>query len=142
MTIEIPRKYAPDTEFEALWLSCLELIRRGTTRDAYAIPEHDDKVLKVSNRQVNFQNWSEIILYQHKKDTCHLAKIFSWSKSGRFLVMEKLSPVDSDDMAGFIYPSYLTDRKPANYGKDSEGKIKALDYAMFGFAQDGHSMFS
>ena len=129
MTIHIPRHTSPDCQFESLWLECKNLIARGTGRDAYEIPGHPDKVLKVSNRQSNFSNWMEILVYEQFKDRDELAAIFSWSWSGRFVVMERLSPLSPGDLCSYTFPYYLTDRKPENYGKDASGKIKALDYA-------------
>lgn len=130
MTIHIPRHTSPDCHFESLWLECTNLIARGTGRDAYEIPGHPDKVLKVSNRQSNFSNWMEILVYEQFKDRDELAEIFSWSWSGKFVVMERLAPLSPGDLCSYTFPSYLTDRKPENYGKDASGKIKALDYAM------------
>lgn len=141
MSVEIPSHNSPDAVFESLWLKCITLIARGTTRDVFAIPEHTDKVLKISNRQSNLSNWSEIILHNHKKDSGDLAEIFSWSSSGKFIVMQKLSQVTPEEMLGYSYPIYLTDRKPENYGKDASGKIKALDYATIVFPASTSSMF-
>lgn len=129
MTIDIPRHASPDCHFESLWLECPTLIARGTGRDVYEIPDHADKVLKVSNRQSNFSNWMEILVYDQFKDGDELAKIFSWSWSGRFVVMERLIPLQRGDIDSYQFPWFLTDRKPENYGKDASGKIKALDYA-------------
>lgn len=129
MATHIPRHTSPDCQFESLWLECKNLIARGTGRDAYEIPGHPDKVLKVSNRQSNFSNWMEILVYEQFKDRDELATILSWSWSGRFIVMERLAPLSPGDLCSYTFPYYLTDRKPENYGKDASGKIKALDYA-------------
>lgn len=129
MAIEIPKRGSTDSRFETLWLHCIERIARGSNRDVYAIPEHDEKILKVANRQVNFANWSEIITHQHRKEAGDLAEIFSWSWSGKFIVMERLSPLGPGDFEQYSPPEYLTDRKPENFGRDSGGRIKVLDYA-------------
>jgi hypothetical protein len=71
----------------------------------------------------------EILVYDQFKDGDELAKIFSWSWSGRFVVMERLMPLQMGDIDSYQFPWFLTDRKPENYGKDASGKIKALDYA-------------
>ncbi|PSD19114.1 hypothetical protein C7E12_00270 [Stenotrophomonas maltophilia] len=73
-------------------------------------------------------------MYSQFKDTGELAKLFSWSWSGKFLIMERLAPLDPGDLSSHRIPSYLTDRKPENYGKDASGKIKALDYAALAIA--------
>jgi len=114
---------------------------RGSNRDVYEIPGHD-KVLKVSNRQTNFSNWSETIIYHYNKDNGDLAEIFSWSWSGKFIIMEKLTSLAQGDMDGYNYPDYLTDRKPENFGRDSSGIIKALDYAALKFHQNNLSDFA
>lgn len=129
MAIDIPRHTSPDSHFESLWLDCTTRIARGTSRDVYEIPEHQDKVLKVSNCQTNFSNWTEILVYNQFKERDELAEILSWSWSGKFIVMERLAPLEPGEISSHRFPSYLTDRKPANFGKDSSGKIKALDYA-------------
>lgn len=129
MKIRIPRCASPDSCFEFLWLHCPELIARGTVRDVYEIPGHPDKVLKVSNRQSNFSNWTEILVHNQFKDSGDLAEIFSWSWSGKFIVMERLSKLSPGDLELHRFPYYLTDRKRENYGKDVSGRIKALDYA-------------
>lgn len=72
----------------------------------------------------------EILAYSQFKETGELAEISSWSWSGKFIVMERLTPVAPEDIKSFKFPSYLTDKKPENYGKDSSGNIKALDYAL------------
>lgn len=129
MSIHISPHTSPDSLFESLWLECPTLIARGTVRDAYEIPSHPEKVLKVSNRQSNFSNWMEILVYEQLKDRGELAAIISWSWSGKFIVMERLIPLSPGDLSLYIFPYYLTDRKPENYGKDASGEIKALDYA-------------
>jgi hypothetical protein len=66
----------------------------------------------------------EILVYSQFKDTGELAKLFSWSWSGKFLIMERLAPLDPGDLSSHRIPSYLTDRKPENYGKDASGKSR------------------
>ncbi len=135
MTINIPQANSPDSDFESLWLNCINKIGSGSSRDVYEIPELN-KVLKVSTIQSNAPNWTEIIIYQYKKESGELAEIFSWSYSGKFIVMEKLTPLIKDDnMDKFVYPEYLTDRKYTNCGYDSSNKIKVLDYALLKFPQ-------
>jgi len=76
----------------------------------------------------------EILVYDQFKDGDELAKIFSWSWSGRFVIMERLMPLSPGDLGSYTFPCYLTDRKSENYGKDASGKIKALDYAALAIA--------
>lgn len=61
------------------------------------------------------------------------AAVHSVSWSGRFLVMERLlSVVTASELsaARANLPPFVNDRKPENYGKDVNGKIKMLDYGM------------
>ncbi len=89
------------------------------------------KVLKVMNRPGNFPNWAEIVLWQASPPSRHyLAEIHSWSWSGKFLVMERLSPITRPDLNGLQFPAFLNDRKSENFGRSASGTIKALDYAM------------
>jgi hypothetical protein len=130
MNIAIPDSNAPDSHFEAFWTKCIQRIARGSNRDVYAIPEHDDKVLKVSNRQGNLPNWSEIALYQSALEKEYFAEIISWSWSGKFIVMERLTPISYNDLIGAQFPDFLSDRKSENFGRATSGNIKALDYAL------------
>lgn len=129
MAIKIPNMHEPDADFEKFWLSCINRIARGSNRDVYDIPDND-MVLKVSNRQANFANWTEITTYINSQNSHHLAKVISWSWSGKFLVMEKLTPVTLSELQGVHFPCYIDDKKPENFGKDSQGNIKVLDYGM------------
>lgn len=143
MPIVIPRKNSPDSCFEILWLDCMckPRLGRGTTRDVYEIPG-ENKVLKVSNVPSNLTNWREVLVYDLMKNSGELAEIFSWSWSGKFVVMEKLISVPQDyNMGTHKYPDFLTDRKRENYGQDSHGKIKALDYASVNVIQKSESDF-
>jgi hypothetical protein len=96
----------------------------------YEILGHDDKVLKVSNRPGNLANWSEIALYQSALEKKYFANVISWSWSGKFVVMERLTRVSYDDLIGSQFPDFLSDRKSENFGRAASGDIKVLDYAL------------
>jgi len=55
--------------------------------------------------------------------------------------MERLTPLQQGDLDGHKFPDYLTDKKPENYGRDSAGKIKALDYALLNLGHYSMSEF-
>ena len=141
MAIVIPEINSPDSCFETLLENCTSIIGEGTSRIVYEIPEHDDKVVKVSNLKGNFPNWSEIVAYHHNKNDGKLAAILSWSWSGKFIVMERLNPLKAGEVSEYEYPEYLTDRKPSNLGRNKDGVIQALDYACLKFPVAYESTF-
>ena len=131
MAIQIPEKNSPDSFFESLLEKSMACIGRGTSRDVYEIPEHPDKVLKVVKVPSNFANWAEIIMWSYASDKEYFAQVFSWSLSGKFLVMERLSEskVSTKEILQFKY--FMNDLKVENFGRDESGSIKSLDYAIF-----------
>ncbi|MGY6038878.1 hypothetical protein [Aeromonas sp. AE23HZ002T15] len=142
MIIVIPDPNSPDSIFEALWQKCHTRIGRGTSRDVYEIvDEQNDKVLKVCIWPSNYTNWAEIIIFNSASDTDkeHFAKVISWSRSGKFLVMERLKPLVTGDIVGHKTPMCITDKKSSNFGRDNTGRIKMLDYAAFNFK--AHPLF-
>nr|WP_314709562.1 hypothetical protein [uncultured Comamonas sp.] len=141
MILNIPPINATEAQFEEFWRSCLSnggpRIGRGTTRDVYEIPGHPDKVLKVCSVPSNYSNWAESVIYNSAGDfqQC-LAEVISISWSGKFLVMERLTPgVTANELASELanFPWFLNDKKPSNFGKTANGKIKMLDFAMLSF---------
>jgi hypothetical protein len=60
------------------------------------------------------------------------AQIHSISWSGKFMVMERLSKATWEEISPVLhtFPRIANDRKPSNFGKDSAGNIKMLDYAL------------
>ena len=79
--IAIPSTNAPDEEFDLLLKSCGKPFGIGTTRDAYGIPTHSDKVLKVSKVPSYMTNWAEITAYYYVTDKTFFGEVFSWSRS-------------------------------------------------------------
>ena len=143
MAIEIPPANAPDPFFEALWQQCALLgrIARGSSRDIYPIPDHDDKVLKVMTLPSNAVNWFEVVTYHAATHKDHFAQVHSWSRSGKFLVMERLTRIKLQDLSGQTFPEFLNDRKPENFGRSLSGQIKVLDYGMIDLSPDPQFQF-
>ncbi|QHE87231.1 hypothetical protein [Hydrogenophaga sp. BPS33] len=133
MSILIPSFNSPGSDFEKLVSQCPNKIARGSTRDVFEIPDHPDKVLKSANVPTNYANWAEMVVYHSADENQRFfAKVHSISWSGKFLVMERLSRVTFAEVSPVLhtFPRFINDRKPVNFGKDSEGNIKMLDYAL------------
>lgn len=129
--MNFPPPNSPDTDFEKLWLKCPKKIGTGSSRDVFEID--GDYVLKVSNKPINFSNWSEIVIYTRALDKSFFAEVKSWSNSGKFMVMEKLQSIHASQLVGHRLPSCIFDKKTANFGMDKSGDIKLLDFASFDF---------
>lgn len=132
MTHPVPALHAPDSVFDAFFKACNGgLVGNGTTRDAYAITCHPDKVIKVAKTAAFVTNWIEIVTYTKIKNNSYFAEIFSWSQSGKYLVMERLTPLSSHtDLKGSSLPKFVGDiSKAKNFGISQAGLIKCLDYA-------------
>ena len=50
------------------------------------------------------------------------------SKSGRFLLMERLDKIDDADDTP-VLPDWVRDVWPNNFGKNAAGEVKCRDYA-------------
>lgn len=141
MPIVIPEPNSEDSYFDALINQCSVVIGEGTSRKVHEIPEHDDKVLKVSNIASNYANWCEIVAYQHNKGDGKLAEVLSWSWSGKYVVMTRLGPLQAGEASEYKWPEYLTDRKPSNLGRNKDGTIQAFDYGLLKFPESYESPF-
>jgi hypothetical protein len=133
LTHPVPQSNACDHVFDAFFQSCNGgLIRNGSTRDAYAITCHPDKVIKVGTKPAYVTNWVEIVTYLKVRNKIYFAEIFSWSQSGKYLVMERLTPLSSRaELNGWKLPEFVNDYlKTENFGKTATGTIKCLDYGM------------
>ncbi|KVC86943.1 hypothetical protein [Burkholderia ubonensis] len=129
MKIMIPEPNTADEDFEALLGQCGKPIGSGGTREAYAIPSHNDKVLKVCKVPGYATNWTEIVVYLHVKDKSFFGCIHSWSRSGKFIVMERLDDIGVEEISGLEAPNWWTDRKRSNVGRSISGELKLRDYA-------------
>lgn len=129
MQIVIPSANELDEHFEALLPQCGGPIGSGTTRDAYAIPSHDDKVLKVCKVPGYVTNWTEVVVYVQVKDKSFFGCIHSWSRSGKFVVMERLDDIGPGEISGLEVPDWWSDRQRRNVGRSLSGELKLRDYA-------------
>jgi hypothetical protein len=125
----IPVEFSPDKVFADFLKEHGSPIGKGTTRRVYDIAG-TDYVLKVTSKHSTTPNWREITAFLKFGDIANIARIISWSDSGRCLVMEKLNNVGSVSTINFQWPTWVTDRKPSSVGQDSSGNLKMCDYAL------------
>lgn len=130
MSIQLPPPNAPDSLFESLWQEHPLRIGRGTNRDAFEVKDHPDKVLKVMTVPSNAANWAEIVVHIYSVDKSYFGSIHTWSLSGRFLIMEKLTDVTFSDLALHHVPAFVNDKKVSAFGRAADGAIKLRDYGM------------
>jgi hypothetical protein len=106
----------------------------------YSVVGRDDVVIKKVKAATPFNNWQEFVVWNAARDTRWagvLARIEKISHSGQFLTMEKLSDLSpDDDYNAPKVPHWLNDRKRGNFGKTSDGVIKAWDYALVNLGFD------
>lgn len=129
----IPTNGSPDTEYANLNGS---KIGGGQGRTVYDMPEHPSYVIKISNEDSADQNKIEAEVYNYATKyglntilAC-LAKVHSISESGKYLIMEKLITNTINPGDSCYIMRELTDTKMSNFGKDSTGTIKCLDYGV------------
>ena len=125
---QIPPFHTPDALFASLLASDAAPIGTGTSRDAFAIDGHLDKVLKVAKGS-NAGNWTEFVVFHALDNNTLFGRILSISQSGKYLVMERLDDVPKGLQLPEV-PSWWTDRKRANFGLSCNKTIKLRDYAL------------
>jgi hypothetical protein len=128
--VQIPEAFSPDEDFQSLINNHCKKTEVGSSRDVYEV-EEPCCVVKVAKNDLNvISNWIEIAIYSWVSDNSSLAEIYSFSASGKYLVMEKLeTPAAQEATNSFVWPPFVTDRKPDNIGVDKNGNCKILDYA-------------
>ena len=134
--VNIPGSNAPDKDFELHLKNCGKPFGIGTTRDAYSIPCCNNKIIKVSKVPSNMTNWAELVIFHGLIEKSLFGEIFSWSESGKYLVMERLDDINVKELSGFSVPFWWDDKKPSNLGRSSTGEIKIRDYGLLKFDPD------
>ena len=124
---KIPPPNAADSQFSRLRGDSIG--QPGTSREVYSIRDAPDVVLKVSRLESNVVNWREIVAWHMYGEEGQCGTLHSWSRSGKYLVMERLDDIDLDAFRAFRWPEWVTDRKPSNLGRSSAGVVKVRDYA-------------
>lgn len=111
----------------------------GSTRTAYETLGDKSYVIKVINAGIpatNFLEWFIWCGIKHSKYRDKFAACVSISETGKYLVMERLDPLEPSDSAALKaldVPTWLNDKLPHNFGKAADGAIKCLDYGMVDF---------
>lgn len=126
----IPEAFSSDETFQRFLDDHCTHLADGTSRNVYSV-NNDEYVVKVATDTSKATcNWTEIAaFYKYTDDQDRLARIESWSHSGKFIVMEKLD-TNSEPEQDFDFPVWVTDRKCSNIGKAADGKYKMCDYAL------------
>lgn len=126
----------PDEEFEKL-INGAEQIGKGTDRIVFAVQGRTDLVIKDSQLPLHHGNFTEWTVWhalekmtQEVTDNVpntelrhHFARCFAISHSARFLMMERLRPLQSGDpFQQFVatLPSWLNDKKPSALGRTAQ----------------------
>lgn len=127
---DIPAQFSSDAIFKELQDTHCSFLKKGTSRKVYDI-KGTEYVLKVAIKKENIVcNWTEIVAFHaFDNDQAKLGRVFSWSVSGKFLVMEKLN-MQSHPGETFNFPTWVNDRKYSNVGKAEDGTYKICDYAL------------
>ncbi|HCD8923758.1 hypothetical protein [Enterobacter roggenkampii] len=127
----LPACRSQDTDYSNLMG---QEIGTGVSRKVYEVKHHPGWVLKECTVPGNGPNEQEAAVYflavthQWHSLLNSLAKVHGISQSGKFLIMEKLDTQSSLEGKTCNVMKELSDLKPNNFGVDSNGNIKSLDY--------------
>ena len=140
------RLMEPDSFFED---NLGKFIAKGTSREVYEFSGDDSSVIKKVHLPSPSSNFIEWYVWQAVKKMA-VTDIMNWtpnheiqnlfaecrsiSESGRYLIMERLTPITNSDWDRIPQiPEWVNDRKPSAFGKTAEGYVKLLDYAAIDF---------
>ena len=108
-----------------------EFLGGGGARTGYACSSDPDSVIKEARGGTPAPNFIENFVWAQIKDT-DLAPLFgevrAMSKSGRFLLMERLDKIEEADVTP-VMPDWMRDVWSNNFGKNAAGEVKCRDYA-------------
>ncbi|MDK2635641.1 hypothetical protein QMZ93_20110 [Pantoea stewartii subsp. indologenes] len=129
----IPACRSADHEYEAIKGDRIDC---GHARCVFEVKGSSDLVLKEAKPGMNSHNENEAIFYSTSiinglsRVTDCIAKVLSISKSGKYLIMEKLcTQLDPALKSGAQVPVEIDDPHARNYGMTSDKKnIKCIDY--------------
>ncbi|HEI9843250.1 TPA: hypothetical protein SLN72_000161 [Morganella morganii] len=130
----IPTNRSPDIDYEKLKGG---QIGYGCHRSVFEVIDCTDFVLKECKVSGSKMNENEAFVYytavinNYTKSLKTIASVYSISKSGKYLIMEKLKTDCIADGTGIYVMKGVSDKLKKNYGIDGNGAIKCLDYAVF-----------
>ena len=108
-------------------------IKSGSSREVYCVIGHKDCVLKYNEKFGANENESNFFNHAFKNNQQgvldSIGEVFSISLSGKYLVMEYLSDVSTDNAFSIDCPIEVNDPKRSNFGEIGNN-IKIRDYAL------------
>lgn len=125
----IPQPFSTDDVYVSFVQSACDHLETGTSRKVHAVRDAELVVKVALDENKVVCNWTEITAFHAFPNDRHkLAKIVSWSNSGKFIVMEKLD-TNAHPTSDFIAPAWVTDTGSKNGGAAADGNYKLCDYA-------------
>lgn len=116
-------------------LICGDKIGSGAYRDVFECRLRPDVVIKVEQSRT-WREFSNVDEYNLWLNYAYCKQVARWlapceyiSPDGRVLIQKRTKPLTSWDEIPDKLPAFLTDLKPANFGK-LDNKIVCHDYAM------------
>lgn len=109
-----------------------ELLGKGGSRLVYAVKGDPSVVLKQMKSIYPGTNMIEWLVWCWIKDeeiASQFARCINISETGRYLKMERLNILEVCDKLPKM-PEWVTDPKPENFGRTTQGETKMLDYAL------------
>ena len=133
-----PKPFTTDAEFERFFESECDPLAGGTTRIVRSVRGENFVVKKEKGNSAVHHNWLELAAWLfHVEDRSKIAGIVSCSRSGRYIVMEKLD-ASAKRPDKFVPPHWVTDAGSKNGGVDLVGDYKLFDYAFVKSPDEGY----
>ena len=126
----LPQPFSTDSAFEEFVEMHCEHLATGTSREVHAVRGARYVVKIAKDNEKRICNWIEVTSFlSFRGDQPRLGEIYSWSVSGKYIVMERLD-TSREPPSDFVPPAWVTDSGSKNGGSDDSGRYKLCDYAM------------